>query len=52
MPLEQFPPEHQISAPENSERCFIFSKNLSTLKETVCKKYTPTVKKDISEKSN
>lgn len=46
---ELIPPEG-IVAPE--ERCLVFNKNLTKLKEEVCKKVTPSIKSDISGESN
>ncbi len=47
---ELIPPEGIIS--HEGKRCFIFNKNLTKLKEEACQKYTPSAKKDISEKSD
>lgn len=56
---ELLPPESQIPIEEGKreeesegKRCFIFSKDLTKLKEETCKQYTPSTKSDISEKDN
>lgn len=46
MSFDEFPPE-QYFQPEDNKRCFVYSKDLKKLKETICRNLTSNVKKDI-----